>query len=105
MCELTNGMAGERYGHGMLCVNWPLERRRDGQQGPNLDNDNAVDYGDIMIILSDSRKYVKKTECHKFFLLSVRFSVHCNTLKDDKCNEASGNSQNVSVAAGYCSDG
>jgi hypothetical protein len=24
MCELTNGMAGERHGHGMLCVNRPL---------------------------------------------------------------------------------
>ena len=25
MCELTHGMAGERHGHGMLCVNPPLE--------------------------------------------------------------------------------
>jgi len=24
MCELTHGMAGERHGHGMLCVNPPL---------------------------------------------------------------------------------
>jgi len=24
MCELTHGMAGERHGHGMLCVNQPL---------------------------------------------------------------------------------
>jgi hypothetical protein len=24
MCELTNGMAGERHGRGMLCVNPPL---------------------------------------------------------------------------------
>ena len=25
MCELTNGMSGERHGHGMLCVNRPLD--------------------------------------------------------------------------------
>jgi hypothetical protein len=25
MYELTHGMAGERHGHGMLCVNRPLE--------------------------------------------------------------------------------
>ena len=25
MCELTHGMAGEQHGHGMLCVNPPLE--------------------------------------------------------------------------------
>jgi hypothetical protein len=24
MCELTHGMAWERHGHGMLCVNRPL---------------------------------------------------------------------------------
>jgi len=82
-----------------------LERRWDGLQGPNLDNDDAVEYGGLMIILSQSTKYVKITVCHTIFLLSVRFSVHCNTLRDGKCNDASGNSQNVSVAAGYCSDG
>ena len=25
MCELSNGMAGERHGRGMLCVNRPLQ--------------------------------------------------------------------------------
>jgi len=29
MCELTHGMAGERHGHGMLCVNPPLHVERD----------------------------------------------------------------------------
>jgi len=82
-----------------------LERRWDGLLGPNLDNDDAVDYGDLMIILSENTKYIKGTGDHKVFLLSVRFSVRCNTLKDDSCNDASGNSQNVSVAAGYYSDG
>jgi hypothetical protein len=26
MCELTHGMAGERHGRGMLCMNRPLGR-------------------------------------------------------------------------------
>jgi hypothetical protein len=26
MCELRHGMAGERHGHGMLCVNPPLQK-------------------------------------------------------------------------------
>ena len=30
MCELTHGMAGERHGHGMLCVNPPLHSLRLG---------------------------------------------------------------------------
>jgi hypothetical protein len=34
MCELTNGMAGERHGRGTLCVNRPLASGNIGTLGP-----------------------------------------------------------------------
>ena len=33
MCELTHGMAGERHGHGMLCVNRPQDVGKSQQTG------------------------------------------------------------------------
>jgi hypothetical protein len=33
MCELTHGMAGERHGHGMLCVNPPLGVHQASKRG------------------------------------------------------------------------
>jgi hypothetical protein len=37
VCELTHGMAGERHGRGMLCVNRPL-----GSSGVNLSDPHST---------------------------------------------------------------
>jgi len=41
MCELTNGMAGERHGRGMLCVNRPLGCR--GMEEEEEEEEEVVD--------------------------------------------------------------
>lgn len=55
-------------------------RRWDGPQGPNLDTDNGVDNGNMMmVILSDSTKYVKRLNCHQIFFLLV--DVQCTSAR------------------------